>query len=177
MSSLIDNVLAGDEKAVVTFYNFYSPRILRFLKNKLPQGEDAQEILNDVFLEAVDSLPTLQKQTNVQAWLYKIASNKTADFYRKRKIKSFLFSQMPYLSIIANEMSQPEFQLEKNKIRDRIEAAFLHIAAHYQQILRMHYEDEMSVKAIAIALSLSNKATESLLYRARQSFIKSYERT
>ncbi len=176
MSSLINKVLQGDEQAVIAFYNFYSPRILRFLKNKLPQGEDAQEILNDVFLEAVDALPTLQKEANVQAWLYKIASNKTADFYRKRKIKSFLFSQMPYLSIIANEISQPEFQMEKNKIRDRIEAAFLSIATHYQQILRMHYEDEMSIKAIALALHMSDKATESRLYRARQSFMKSYER-
>lgn len=177
MTSLVEKILHGDEQAVVTFYHFYSPRILRYLKNHLPRGEDAQEILNDVLLEAVDGLPTLQKQTNVQAWLHKIASNKTADFYRKRKIKSFLFSQMPYLSILANEISQPEFQMEKNKLRDRIEAAFLSIAVHYQQIIRMHYEDEMSIKAIALALQLSDKATESRLFRARQSFIKSYERT
>lgn len=176
MSTLIEKVLQGNEQAVVSFYQFYSPRILRYLKNRLPQGEDAQEIVNDVFLEAVDALPTLQKQTNVQSWLYKIAANKTADFYRKRKIKSFLFSQMPYLSILANEMSQPEFQMEKDKIRDKIEAAFLTIAVHYQQILRMHYEDEMSVKAIALALQLSEKAAESRLYRARQSFMQSYER-
>lgn len=177
MASLIEKVLQGDEQAVVTFYRFYSPRILRFLKTRLPRGEDAQEILNDVFLEAVEALPSLQKQTNVQAWLYKIASNKTADFYRKRKIKSFLFSQMPYLSIIANEISQPEFQLEKNKIRDKIEEAFLAIAFHYQQILRMHYEEDMPIKVIARVLQVSDKAAESRLFRARQSFIKSYERT
>lgn len=177
MSSLVEKILQGNEQAVVAFYHFYSPRILRYLKNRLPRDEDAQEIVNDVFLEAVDGLPTLQKQTNIQAWLYKIASNKTADFYRKRKIKSFLFSQMPYLSILANEISQPEFQMEKNKIRDRIETSFLNIAGHYQQILRMHYEEEMSIKAIALALQLSDKAAESRLYRARQSFMKSYERT
>jgi RNA polymerase sigma-70 factor, ECF subfamily len=177
MSTLIELILSGDQQAVVTFYQTYSPRILQFLKKRLPREEDAQEIVNDVFLDAVDDLPTLHTQTNLQAWLYKIASNKVADFYRKRKIKSFLFSQMPYLEIIANEISQPEFQLEKNKIRDKIEDAFLDIAVHYQQVLKMHYEEQMPVKAIAVALNLSPKATESLLYRARQSFIKSYERT
>jgi DNA-directed RNA polymerase specialized sigma24 family protein len=51
------------------------------------------------------------------------------------------------------------------------------ISQKYRSILRMHYEEQMPVKTIAIALNLSPKATESLLFRARQSFIKAYERT
>ena len=177
MSALVKKILRGEEQAIVTFYQTYSPQLLRFLKTRLPRGEDAQEILNDVFLDAVDALPTLQKDTNLKAWLYKIANNKTADFYRKKKVKSFLFSKMPYMEILANEISQPEFQMEKNKIRDKIEASFHSVSGHYQQILRMHYEDEIPVKAIAVELNLSFKATESLLFRARQSFKKEYERT
>ncbi len=177
MTPFIEKILDGDEQAVVSFYHHFSPRILRFLKKRLPRNEDAQEILNDVFLEAVDALPTLQKHANLQAWLYKIASNKTADFYRKRKIKSFLFSQMPYLEIIEQEIHQPEFVFEKDKIRDRIEASLHGLSDKYQRILRMHYEEDMPVKTIALTLNLSFKATESLLYRARQNFILAYERT
>jgi len=165
-----------DEQAVVLFYQEYSPRILRYLKKYLPLDE-AKEILNDVFLEAVDSLPTLREETNLQAWLYKIAHNNMVDFYRKKKIKSFLLSQLPYLEILAHEMHQPEFILEKNKVRDNIEAAMYRISEKYREILRMHYEEQMPVKRIAIVLNLSPKATESLLFRARQSFIKAYERT
>jgi RNA polymerase sigma-70 factor (ECF subfamily) len=165
-----------DEQAVVLFYQEYSPKILRYLKNHLPLDE-AKEILNDVFLEAVDSMPSIRKQTNLQAWLFKIAHNKMVDFYRKKKIKSFLLSQIPYLEIIAHEIHQPEFILEKNKIRDNIEAAMHNISEKYRSILRMHYEDQMPVKTIAMVLNLTPKATESLLFRARQSFIKAYERT
>jgi len=165
-----------DEQDVVLFYQQYSPRILRYLQRKLPYDE-AKEILNDVFLEAVDSLPTLRKQTNLQAWLYKIAHNKMVDCYRKKKIKSFLLSQVPYLELLAHEMHQPEFIMEKNKIRDNIEFAMHKISEKYQSILRMHYEEHLPVKKIAVVLRLSPKATESLLFRARQSFIKAYERT
>ncbi len=175
-SNLIENILSGDAQSVIDFYNFYAPKILRYLSRQLPREEDAQEILNDVFLEAVDSLPLLRKHTNVSAWLYKIAHNKIVDFYRKKKIKSFLFSQVPYLELVAEEINQPEFQLEKNKIRDKIEASLCRLSLNYQQILRMHYEEDIPVKNIAISLNLSFKATESLLYRARQSFIKAYER-
>ena len=170
-------IIQGDEQEIVDFYKKISPRILRYLIKGLPRREDAQEILNDVFLEAIDALPTLRKEENLSAWLYKIAHNKIVDYYRKRKIKSFLFSQMPYLELIASEINQPEFQLEKNKIRDRIEASLHAVSKRYQQILRMRYEEDMSVKNIAITLNLSFKATESLLYRARQDFIKAYERS
>lgn len=165
-----------DEQRVVNFYKEYSPKILRFLKNRLPENE-VEEILNDVFFEAIDNIATLRKKDNLQAWIYKIAHNKIVDFYRKKKIKSFLMSQVPYLDILAKEISQPEFILEKNQLRDKIEAAMRKISEKYQQILRLHYEEQMPIKKIALVLSLSPKATESLLYRARMQFIKAYERT
>lgn len=159
------------------FYKTYSPKILRYLAKRLPSRQDAEEIMQDVFLEAIDSLPLFRGETTVLNWLYKIAHNKTVDFYRKRKIKSILLSQIPYLEIVASEINQPEFQFEKNKIRDRIEQAFHLIPLHYQKILRLHYENSMRVKKLAVIFNLSFKATESLLFRARKSFIEAYERT
>ena len=174
--SFISRVLEGDSKAVILFYKSYSPRILSYLSRKLPRAEDAQEITNDVFLEAIDSLTLLRKENNVSAWLYGIAHNKMVDFYRKKRIKSILLSQMPFLQIVANEMSQPEFQFEKNKIRDGIETALHEISEKYRKILRLHYEEGLPIKEIAVILSLSFKAAESLLFRARQSFRLAYAR-
>ena len=98
------------------------------------------------------------------------------DFYRKKKIKSILLSQVPFLQIVASEINQPEFQFEKNKIRDNIELALRSLSAKYQKILRLHYEENVSVKTLAALFNLSFKATESLLFRARQSFKLAYER-
>lgn len=172
--SFIKRVLAGDSKAVVEFYKSYSPKILSYLTKKLPRLEDAQEITNDVFLEAIDSLSILQKEQSTMSWLYRIAHNKMVDFYRKRKIKSILLSQAPYLQIVANEISQPEFQFEKNKIRDRIELALQNLSQKYRRVLILHYEEEIPVKKLAKTFNLSFKATESLLFRARQSFKLAY---
>lgn len=177
MSKLIDKILLSDSQAIVTFYKLYSPKILQYLVNRLPTKEDAQEITNDVFLEAIDSLSLLEKRENLQAWLYKIAHNKSVDYYRKRKIKSLLLSQIPYLEIVAKEISQPEFQFEKDRIRDKIEATLHQLSEKYQKILHLHYEENISVKEIAPVFNLSYKATESLLYRARKEFQHIYERT
>jgi RNA polymerase sigma-70 factor (ECF subfamily) len=172
----IKRILNGDSKAVIQFYKSYSPKILSYLAHKLPHLEDAQELTNDVFLEAIDSLAMLRKKENISAWLYRIAHNKMVDFYRKRKIKSVLLSSMPFLEIVASEINQPEFQLEKDKIRDSVELAFHGLSLKYQKVLRLHYEDKVPVKTLAKTLNLSFKATESLLFRARQSFKLAYER-
>jgi RNA polymerase sigma factor (sigma-70 family) len=83
---------------------------------------------------------------------------------------------MPFLQIIANEISQPEFQFEKDRIRDKIEEALQSLPHKYREIIHLFYEEKIPVKEIAKIFNLSFKATESLLFRARQSFRLAYER-
>lgn len=173
--SLVQRIISGDSQSVLELYQLYSPRILNYLVKRLPAEDDAQEILNDVFLDAIDTISMLRKDENLQAWLYKIAHHKTVDYYRKRKIKSIILSQIPYLEIVDSEVHQPEFQFEKDKVRDKMESAFRSLPDLYRKILRLRYEDKISVKEIAVILELSFKATESLLFRARQSFKLAYE--
>ncbi|MEK7605766.1 MAG: RNA polymerase sigma factor [Patescibacteria group bacterium] len=175
MRELIQAILEGDEQAVTKFYYQFSPRIARFLSRKLPP-QDVQGLVNEVFMEAIDALPTLKEDANLSSWLYSIAQHKIVDFYRKRKVKSLVLSQLPFLDILAREIDQPEFQMEKDKIRDRMEEAYHVLSEKYRHILMLHYEQDLPIKEIALQLDLSPKATESLLFRARQSFKKAYER-
>ena len=176
MKSLVERIISGEEQAVTEFYKLYSPRILHYLVVRLPREEDAQEILNDVFLDAIDSLSILKKDNNLQAWLYQIAHHKTVDYYRKKKIKALLLSQIPYLEIVDSEVHQPEFIIEKDKVRDKIESAFKSLPDLYRKVLRLRYEEKIPVKEIAVIIEMSFKATESLIFRARQSFKLAYER-
>ncbi len=176
MSLLEQRVISGDTQAVLEFYKTYSPKILGYLIKRLPRKEDAQEIMQDVFLDALDNLPFFQQKSTLLSWLYGIAGHKVVDFYRKKKIKSIILSTVPLLQLAAQEIHEPEFQFEKNKIRDRIEKAFAALSLNNQKILFLKYEQGNSVKEIAFTLNLSTKATESLLFRARQNFKIAYER-
>lgn len=177
MASIIQRVIAGDKEGIVLFYKKFSPRISRFVHKKIGNSEDAEEIVNDIFLEAIDHLPKLSKHENLNAWLYAIANNTVIDYYRKNKLKALLFSQLPFLEIVDKEVHQPEFVFEKNKLRDAIEETFHSVSKKYQKILRFYYEENISVKELAQKLHISLKAAESLLFRARQSFKKAYEQS
>jgi len=173
---LIERILQGDEQAVELFYRKYSRLILRYIVSKVAK-EDAQEILNDVFFDIIDSLALLRNHNYIKSYLYQIAHNKIVDYYRKKKLKTILLSQLPFMELISNEIHRPDFQYEKNIIRDKIESTLHSLSKEYRDILKLHYEEDIPVKQIAVIMNQSFKATESLLYRARQSFKKTYART
>ena len=81
MKFLVKKILEGDEGAAVILYKTYSIELLKYLQKRVPH-EEASEILNDTFLEAIDGMIMLKKDENLKAWLYKIAYNKTIDYYR-----------------------------------------------------------------------------------------------
>lgn len=119
----------------------------------------------------------MRNETKALSWLYKIAHNKVVDYYRKKRIKTILLSQIPYLQLVDKEVHEPEFIFEKNKIRDKIEKVFSLLSWLHQRILQLHHERGVRLKEIAKTFHLSLKATESLLFRARRRFILIYERT
>lgn len=177
MSKLIKLIIQGNTTAIFIFYKKYSPKILKYTSGRLPSLQDSQEITQDVFLDAIDSLPLLKEETKILNWLYTIAHNKVVNFYRKRKLKTILLSQIPFLELISREIDQPEFQLEKNRVRYSIERTFHAIPEKYRNILILHYEQQIPVKDLALLFNLTFKATESMLFRARKSFKEAYERT
>ena len=176
MDILVVRILSGDTQAVTEFYTRYVEKLHTYLRNRLPESEDIEAFANDIFLEAIDAMPLFQGRSSLNTWLYKIAHNKIVDFYRKKKINSMILSQLPFLELVAHEVYQPEFQYEKNKVRDKIESTLRSLSAKYRKILKLHYEEQKSVKEIALIMDLSFKATESLLFRARQEFKRSYEK-
>lgn len=175
MPNIVQKIIKGDKDAIAHFYLSYSPKIEKYLSRKLPV-EVAKEITNDVFLEAIESIAFLKEAEKLQSWLFQIAHHKMTDYYRKKKINSFVLSQVPYLELVAHEINQPEFQYEKNILRDTIEQILINLSTPHQKILRMHYELDLPVKEVALQMNLSFKATESLLFRARKAFQKAYER-
>jgi len=174
--NLVARILEGDSQAVTEFYTTFYPKISVYLQRRLPQSEDREAFTNDIFLDAIDALPFFEGKSSLSTWLYKIAHHKVVDWYRKKKINSLLLSQLPFLEIVAQEVYQPEFQYETKRLKVHIESTLRSLSSKYREILQLHYEEEKSIKEIAAIMDLSPKAAESLLFRARQQFKKTYEK-
>lgn len=63
-------------------------RLLEFIRKRVPEDEDAEDILQDVFIELTENLRVENVIERVSGWMYRVARNKIADLFRKRRTES-----------------------------------------------------------------------------------------
>jgi len=107
-------------------------------------------------------------------WLCGIAKHEIADFYRKKKIKTIVFSLFPALESFVSQALSPEGVLEEKELKEKVVKILRLLAEGYAQVLRLKYIQEFSVREIAESLGETEKAIESRLTRARKAFAKLY---
>lgn len=166
---LTQRLLQGDEQAVNEFYCLYQKRLLRFIAKKA-DPEAAREILQETFISALKSLPTYKAKAKLFSWLCSIARHETCDYYRKKKIKSIVFSRLPFLEALVSHALSPELALEEKELKQRISTSLKQLSEGYSQVLRLKYHEGLSMVQIARKLKITVKAVESRLSRARKAF-------
>jgi len=174
MEKIIAEVLLGKKGSATKFYRDYAPKIRRYLMAKLPEAE-VEEILQDTFLSAFDSLSLYRGESSVSTWLVAIARHEVADFYRKKYVRVAVENTSPLFDNMVSDILSPEFEWEKKKMERRFFSAYRVLSKQYQDVLSYKYELSMSVREIAVRMEMSFKATESLLFRARAAFREEYE--
>jgi len=66
-----------------------SNRLLNFIKSRVSNQDDAEDILQDVFIQLWQGYQTIESIEKITAWIFRVARNKIVDLYRKRKPDNF----------------------------------------------------------------------------------------
>src|SRR5271169_6454018 len=64
-------------------------RLLNFIRRRVPDPRDAEDILQEVFFELVEANRLLMPIQHVTGWLFRVARNRITDLFRKKKPESF----------------------------------------------------------------------------------------
>ncbi len=172
---LINKLLLGDAKSLNSYYRSYKERLLRYINNKIANPQDGEEILQDVFLGSLDALRNFTFKSSLYTYLCSIANHKVIDFYRKQKIKNIVFSRLPgNISPLVSQLLTPEEELSSKEVKEQIKEVMRRIKPVYSTLIRLKYVEGYSLKQIAKKLVISCKSAESMLFRARTSFVKQY---
>ncbi len=170
----IAGILAGDRKSLLSFYHAYTPALTSFIRSRVSKREDAEELLQDTLFAFLEALRDFNGDSSLKTFLYSICRHKIIDYYRRKKLKHIVFSQLPTLSILVSPLLTPEDKLDAVLLAEKIERTLNHMLPRYKTILVLKYVEGLSVENIAQRLSLSFKSAESRLFRARKAFIHAY---
>jgi len=156
------------------FYKKYHKRIRYFVAKRIDDEGVADELVNDIMLAGINSRSNFSGRSSEFSWLCSIAKHKVIDYYRKKKIKTILFSVSPFFEDIADQALGPERDSLKNELKNEIKKTFKEVGEGYGKVLRLKYIEGFKVKQIAKRLKMSAKAVESRLFRAKSEFRKKW---
>ncbi|MBI5620190.1 RNA polymerase sigma factor [Candidatus Gottesmanbacteria bacterium] len=172
--TLITKILARDRHALSLFYREYTPRLRSFIRGKVANPEDAEEVLQDALFAFLEAIRDFTGASKLKTFLYAIASHKVIDWYRRKKIRHVVFSAVPQLETFVAPLLGPEEELDAKLFREKIHRALGRLLPMYKSVLLFKYADGLSVSEIADKLTISFKSAESQLFRARRAFVEAF---
>jgi RNA polymerase sigma-70 factor (ECF subfamily) len=175
--ALLEAVLAKDRKATAEFVSRYTDAVYRYVSRRLaPRADLVEDVVQDVFLAALQKLATFSRQSSVVGWLLGIARHKVEDFYRARlrepdplpddgDVPSAGSTVTPVLDELIDAARAEE---KTRQILERLPVA-------YSAALQWRYWEQRSIREMAAQTGKTEKAIERLLARARTTFRRLWE--
>lgn len=151
-SGTLQRLREGDQRAWDDIMSEWGPRLYTYLRYRLPNTEDAEDVLNETMVAAVRSVRTFDGGVSLATWLYTLAHHKSADFWRRNRSTVELSEQLPAAPL--------GLDLEFYEAFGTLPEASRHA-------LLLRYRDGFGVEEVAHIIGRTYKATESLLSRSR----------
>lgn len=83
--NLLSRCAQGDEKAFIELVRPYRQALDRFIRYRIADTEDAEDVLQETWVAAWLGLPRVREATSVRTWLMQVARNRCRDYFRARK--------------------------------------------------------------------------------------------
>lgn len=138
----------------------------RFILQRIPDEQSADDVLQETFLKIHTRIDTLRDEEKLQSWMYQIARNAIADYYRAQKATVELSESIPV-------PDEPVF--EDEVIKDLIPAVKSMVdslPATYREALMLTDYEGLTQRELAQRLGLSFSGAKSRVQRAREKLKK-----
>jgi RNA polymerase sigma factor (sigma-70 family) len=154
------------------------PRLYQMFQRHGIHTALAEELVQATVLDAVKGMNTYDpKRGSPEQWLFGIANNTLALEMRQRQHRpKYNGDLLDYMQEIDTQ-PLPEDVLENQENVGRIREAMATLEPSQQEVLTARYHEDLSIRQISQKMNLTEKAVESLLYRARNTLRSKLQET
>lgn len=180
--ALRDRVLRGDRQAADRLFERQIDTLYEFVHYRARFDRGVTEaVVQETLLTAFQNLAEFEGRSSLHTWLCGIARNKLRSYRRKQRpipLDDLLEQVDPEISLILMGIETeeiPDQVLERRETRELVGSTLSSLSPEHRQTLLLKYVEDLSVAEIAGRTGRSRKAAESILFRARKSFVKVFE--
>jgi RNA polymerase sigma factor (sigma-70 family) len=145
------------EKITVAYRNEHK-RLLGYIRNRIPDRMDAEDILQDVFYQLTVGFNDIRRIENLTAWLYRVANNRITDRFRKKKPVVLSYNEtiaeddegpLTLEEILPSIGTTPDDEDLKDMIWEAIEETLSELPEEQRNVFIATEFDEMSFKELS----------------------------
>jgi RNA polymerase sigma factor (sigma-70 family) len=148
------------------------PRLRNFIRRRVPDPRDVEDILQDVFCELVEASRLLMPIEHVTGWLFRVARNRIIDLFRKKKPETFSDAAVAdeddellrFEDLLPSPDDGPEALYARNVLLDELELAIDELPEEQREVFVAHELEGRSFKEMAAEMGVS---VNTLLSRKR----------
>jgi RNA polymerase sigma factor (sigma-70 family) len=138
-------------------------RLKHFIRRRVPDERDAEDILQDVFYELVEAYRMMKPIERVSAWLYRVARNRITDLFRKKRPGTLVDdpvagndgTSLLFEDLLPSADAGPEAAYARSILLDELEAAIDELPEEQRQVFVSHEMEGRSFKELAQTTGLN----------------------
>ena len=164
---------SGDRAEIARLVDAHSTKIYRLALKMLANPQDAEDVLQNTFLKAVQALPKFEGRSSLSTWLYRIAANEALMTIRRHKPEaSFTYkaddeSNELLLTQFTDWCCLPESELMSSESQNYLDQAVQELSEKLRVVFILRDIEKLSIRETSEALGISETAVKTRLLRAR----------
>jgi len=171
---LIKDALAGKQSAYEALLKRYKNGIYSMIYQMIRNREETEDLVQETFIKAFNSLEKYNKNYAFSTWLYKIAFNHCIDAIRKKKLKTLSLDKPVKLRDgevfhqVGDESQTPETDFLFTEKRKQIQNAIDSLPHKYRITIILRHKEERSYEEISQILNIPLGTVKARIFRARE---------
>ena len=125
----------------------YQERVYMHVRRMVIDHDDANDVVQNTFIKAWKGLDNFREDAKVFTWLYRIATNESLNFLKKKKLRSVLSLSSLKTELTDSYNSSPH--ISEDQIVQKLQRAILTLPDRQRLVFNMRYYDEMKYEEIA----------------------------
>tara|TARA_Y100001972_G_C7664593_1_gene335704 strand:- start:210 stop:794 length:585 start_codon:yes stop_codon:yes gene_type:complete len=181
--SCLAAIAQGSEEALEQLYNQYCDKVYNTLISYTKNAEDADELLQDVFVTIYNTASGFQFNSSVSTWIYRIAVNKSLDFLRKKNSQkragiftSLYVKDSSEVKYESTDFVHPGVTMENQENAKLLFQAIDTLPENQKTAYLLTQVEGLPQKEVAEIMDQSRKSVESLVQRAKANLKKELEK-
>ncbi|MFM7629911.1 MAG: sigma-70 family RNA polymerase sigma factor [Algoriphagus sp.] len=173
---LIDKaVFEKDQHAYALLMKRYKKAVYFMVLKMIRDADDAEDLTMEAFAKAFRNLERFKKDYTFSTWLFRIATNNTIDFIRKKKLRTLSLNTSlsddngnPVSIDVEDREDNPQDEFIKSQRMEMVRMFVDKLPAKYRRLVQLRYFDELSYEEIAQELDKPLGTVKAQLHRSRE---------